>query len=133
MSHNQTSAKAIPVESAKEILDMIDDRLEVLGIDETQFFDESIVDVVREVSGRGTVVILAGLDTDYRFEPFGSMPALLALAENVQKLHAICMKCGADACRTQRLNNVGDQILVGESDAYEARCRHCYEEPTSTK
>ena len=129
VSHNTSSAKAIPVGSAKEIFGMIDDRTEVLGIDEAQFFDDEIVDVVTQLADQGIVVILAGLDTDYRYEPFGSVPQLLALADRIDKFHAICVKCGAEACRTQRLSNTGDQIQVGEMDTYEARCRNCFETP----
>ena len=129
VSHNKTSAHAIPVGKSAEILGLIDHSIEVLGVDEAQFFDPGIIHVVKEIANRGIVVIVAGLDTDYRYEAFGSMPTLLAIADDVQKLHAICMRCGEDACRTQRLSNSGDQIQVGEMDAYEARCRNCYEEP----
>ena len=131
VSHNASSAKAIPVATAADILKVIDDRTEVLGIDEVQFFDNQIVHVVKTLADRGLVVILAGLDTDYRYEPFGSVPALLALADRIDKYHAICVKCGADASRTQRLSNTGDQIELGAADVYEARCRACFVAPTA--
>jgi thymidine kinase len=104
-------------------------------IDEVQFFDEEIVSLVQQLATRGLRVIMAGLDMDFRGEPFGQMPALMAIAEEVTKLHAICMVCGEEACRTQRLvngkpaNYHDPVILVGAQEAYEARCREHHEVP----
>lgn len=106
---------------------------DVVGIDEAQFFDDEIIGVCRELCGRGLRVIAAGLDTDFRCDPFGPMPHLLASAEFVDKLQAVCHRCGGPATRTQRLVGgqpapfAGDTIQVGALDAYEARCRQCYE------
>jgi thymidine kinase len=107
----------------------------VVAIDEAQFFDPEIVPIVRQLADRGLRVIVAGLDTDFRGEPFGPMPVLMALAEQVEKLQAICMVCGEPACRTQRLVNgvparYDDPIvIVGASELYEARCRAHHEVP----
>jgi thymidine kinase len=107
----------------------------VVGIDEAQFMDAEVVEVARELAGRGVRVLIAGLDTDFRGEPFGSMPVLMSEAEKVDKLHAICMVCGDDASRTQRLVNgkparYDDPIvIVGASEMYEARCRLHHEIP----
>lgn len=127
--HNHQQVEATPVEWAVQILDQLKDNTTVIAIDEAQFFGADIVGVVKELINRGIRVIVAGLDTDFRGEPFGFMPILLTIADNAQKLHAICMVCGDDASRTQRLINgqpakYDDQIiLVGASEAYEARCR----------
>ncbi|MCS7039153.1 MAG: thymidine kinase, partial [Caldilineales bacterium] len=107
----------------------------VIAVDEVQFFDEGIIAVCNELAHRGLRVIVAGLDTDFRGEPFGPMPVLMAQAEQVDKLHAICMRCGAEASRTQRLIDgqpayYGDPVvLIGASEKYEARCRACHEVP----
>ena len=107
----------------------------VVGIDEAQFFDPEIVNVAQELAGRGVRVLMAGLDMDFRGEPFGSMPVLMSEAEDVSKLHAICMVCGDDASRTQRLVNgkparyADPVVIVGASELYEARCRQHHEVP----
>jgi len=107
----------------------------VVGIDEAQFFDDGIVDIVNQLADRGIRVIVTGLDTDFRGEPFGCMPNLIAKAETVDKLNAICMVCGEPACRTQRLVNgkparYDDPIvIIGASEMYEARCRRCHQVP----
>lgn len=135
VSHNGTSVIARPIKHAEEILENIDDSTEVVGIDEIQFFEETIIDVVDELANRGILVIVAGLDTDFRGEPFGPMPRLMAMSEYVTKLNAICPVCGSPATRTQRLINGKPAsyddpvILVGASESYEPRCRHHHEVP----
>lgn len=129
-SHNGQEVEAIPVESAHAILNLANGGTTVVAIDEAQFFDDGIVDVVQELADKHNIrVIIAGLDLDFRGEPFGSMPFLLSIAEDVTKLHAICVECGEDASRTQRLVNGKPAryddpiILVGAQESYEARCR----------
>ena len=127
-SHDATRVASIPVRSAKEILDHLNDNTRVVGIDEAQFFDDLIVEVVDKLAYRGIRVIVAGLDMDYMGRPFGPMPKLLAIAEKVTKLTAICTACGASATRSQRIGtqkglSTTDQVLVGAQDSYEARCR----------
>ena len=125
----------IVVEKAAEILDLVAPDTEVVAIDEIQFYDWAIADVCTTLADRGVRVIGAGLDQDFRGEPFGPMPLLLALAERIDKLHAICVVCGASASRTQRLiddrpaNYHDPIILVGGSESYEARCRTCHQVP----
>lgn len=127
VSHSAVSLKAEPVESSVEILLRIKDSTRVVAIDEVQFFDENIVTVVTKLAARGCRVICAGLDLDYRARPFGPMPELLAIADEVTKIHAICTVCGASAVRSQRLAKSKERILLGETDAYEARCRAHYQ------
>lgn len=135
VSHNGTTIMARPIKTAADIFEHIDDKTEIVGIDEVQFFDESIIDIAGELANRGILVIAAGLDTDFRGEPFGPMPKLMALSEYVTKLNAICAKCGSPATRTQRLINEKPAsyddpvILVGASESYEPRCRHHHEVP----
>ncbi|MGD6831971.1 thymidine kinase [Sutcliffiella halmapala] len=135
VSHNGTSIIAMPVPSSQAILDQVEEQTEVVGIDEVQFFDEHIVEVIQELANRGYCVIAAGLDQDFRGEPFGKMPELLAIAESVTKLQAVCAVCGSPASRTQRLINGKPAcyddpiILVGASESYEPRCRHHHEVP----
>ena len=125
----------VVVEKASEILDHVAPDTEVVAIDEIQFYDWAIADVCTTLADRGIRVIGAGLDQDFRGEPFGPMPLLLALAERIDKLHAICVVCGASASRTQRLidgrpaNYHDPIILVGGSESYEARCRTCHQVP----
>ncbi len=126
VSHSAQGLKAEAVENAVEILLRIKDSTRVVAIDEIQFFDESIVRVVTKLAARGCRVICAGLDLDYRARPFGPMPELLAIADEVMKIHAICTVCGAPAVRSQRLSKSKSQVLLGEKDAYEARCRGHY-------
>ena len=126
---------AIVVCEAEDILRRLDADTEVVAVDEVQFFDHSIADICDHLADRGLRVIVAGLDQDFRGEPFGPMPLLLARAERVDKLHAICVNCGASASRTQRLIDGRPAryddpvILVGGSESYEARCRNCHEVP----
>jgi thymidine kinase len=138
-SHDANRVLSTPVTSAKEILDKVDDNTRIVGIDEAQFFDDGIVEVAQKLAYRGTRVICAGLDMDFRGQPFGPMPKLLAVAESVTKLSAVCVVCGAPATRSQRmiastesktdLNDTQsqEQVLVGAHDYYEARCRLCHE------
>ncbi|ELK49030.1 thymidine kinase [Halobacillus sp. ACCC02827] len=139
VSHNGTSIMARPIESSLAILKHVTDDVDVVGIDEIQFFDEHIVEVVECLADRGIRVIVAGLDTDFRGEPFGKMPELMALSESVTKLNAICPVCGSPASRTQRLID-GEPasyddpiILVGASESYEPRCRHHHEVPNKPR
>ena len=137
-SHDGDSFVARPVRSSAEISRSVEPETSVVGIDEVQFFDAGIVDVVRSLVASGRRVICAGLDLDFRGEPFGPVPVLLALAERVDKLEAICVVCGEAATRTQRIVNgvpafFDDPIIViGAQEAYEARCRGCHEVPRRT-
>jgi thymidine kinase len=139
-SHDANRVASHPVKKAINILELVEDTTRVVGIDEAQFFDEGIVDVAQKLAFRGMRVIVAGLDMDFRGQPFGSMPTLLALAEEVTKLSAICMVCGGTASRSQRIAGAqqagsppgaqptsNEQILVGAKEIYEARCRFCHD------
>jgi thymidine kinase len=133
VSHAGASVDALVVESAKDILDFITNDVDVVAIDEVQFFDRDIIAVCNKLAKAGKRVMAAGLDTDFRAEPFGVMPELVTTAEFVTKLTAVCMVCGAPATRTQRLVNHKPAsyhdpiIMVGAAESYEARCRHCHE------
>ena len=135
VSHAGSSVESYVVSSAREILEMVKDSTEVVAIDEAQFFDDEICDVCNALAYRGIRVMAAGLDTDFKGEPFGPMPKLITEAEFVTKLAAVCNKCGAPATRTQRIINgkpasYNDPIImVGAAESYEARCRHCHEVP----
>ncbi|MBS1959698.1 MAG: thymidine kinase [Bdellovibrionales bacterium] len=134
-SHDANRILSTPVTTAREILDKVDDNTRIIGIDEAQFFDDSIVEVAQKLAYSGKRVICAGLDMDFRGQPFGPMPKLLAIAESVTKLSAVCVVCGSPATRSQRMiatsdQNAGssnEQVLVGAHDYYEARCRLCHE------
>ncbi len=134
-SHAGMAFDAVPVENAAGILDCLDDDTTVVGIDEAQFLDGEIVAISQQLAGKGIRVIVAGLDTDFRGEPFGSIPTLMAIAEQVDKLQAICMVCGEPASRTQRLVNGSPAryedpvVIVGASEMYEARCRNHHQVP----
>lgn len=125
VSHNQTAIRSTPVHSSEEILLMTSD-CEVVGIDEAQFFDRGIVEVVNKLAENGKRVIIAGLDMDSRGIPFGPMPALMSIAEYVTKVHAICVVCGDIANYSYRKVANEQQVMLGESDSYEARCRKCF-------
>lgn len=125
VSHDLHSIKSTPVTSPVKMLE-VDDDVQVVGIDEAQFFDASLVDVVQTLANKGVRVIIAGLDTDYLGKPFGPMPALMAIAEDVQKVHAICVKCGNLANHSHRLSSSTRLVELGEKDIYEPLCRHCY-------
>lgn len=132
VSHSGSSVESIVVSCAKEILDYINDDVDVIAIDEVQFFDRDVIGVCDKLARAGKRVMAAGLDTDFRAEPFGVMPELITTAEFVTKLTAVCTVCGAPATRTQRLVNQSPAsyndpiILVGAQESYEARCRHCH-------
>jgi thymidine kinase len=131
-SHDGRSVEAIPVDSSAQIAQRIEPMAQVVAIDEAQFLDDGIVDLSTSLARRGRRVVLAGLDTDFRGLPFGPMPQLLAVAEIVDKLHAICVLCGAPATRTQRLVDGlpaswgSATIMIGGRETYEARCRACH-------
>jgi thymidine kinase len=127
-SHDANKIPSRPVENSRQILELVDDNTRVVGIDEAQFFDDSVVDVANKLAYRGLRVIVAGLDMDFRGVPFGPIPKLLAIAESVTKLSAVCVICGAPATRSQRVKSENsDLIAVGAKDLYEARCRFCHE------
>jgi thymidine kinase len=125
VSHDENSLLATPIAKSSAILD-IDDSMEVVGIDEAQFFDAEIVKHAQELARRGKRVIIAGLDMDFRGEPFGPMPDLLAVAEYITKVHAICSHCGNLATHSYRIVADNATVVLGEKDLYEARCRNCY-------
>ena len=134
-SHVGANFTATPVENSEEILVILNEETTVVAIDEAQFFDEELTEVCSELAGKGIRVIVAGLDQDFRGTPFGPMPIILALAEHVSKLHAICVVCGRDASRTQRMIDgrpayfEEPTVVVGGSESYEARCRVHHEVP----
>ena len=123
--NRELASEAVP--DSKALRRALEDDVEVVGIDEAQFFDRGIVDEVMRLADRGVRVIVAGLDQDYNRSPFGPMPELLALAEFVDKMHAVCVQCGGRAHYSQRISGGDQQVLVGDVDAYEARCRDCFE------
>ncbi len=131
-SHNGTKIEAINISNPKELLEKTEPDTEVVAIDEAQFYDKGIVTICQKLADQGRRVIVAGLDQDFRGEPFGPIPELLAVAEYIDKLQAICMICGSPASRTQRLVNgkpakYSDPIiLIGAKETYEARCRKCH-------
>lgn len=127
VSHSQWRIPCEVVERSAEIRERLDPRTEVVGIDECQFFDDELPRVCTHLANLGKRVVLAGLDMDYRGVPFGPMPELLAIAESVHKIQAICTRCGASASYTQRLTEDDQRVLVGATDVYEARCRRCHE------
>ena len=134
-SHNGSKVEAINVENPNDIPNMLKEDTEVVGIDEVQFFHDDIIKIAQILADQGKRIIIAGLDQDFRGEPFGPMPKLLAIAEYIDKLQAICMVCGKSASRTQRLVNgvpakySDPTILVGAKESYEARCRKCHKVP----
>ncbi len=125
VSHDSHSIPSKPIDSPACMLQIAED-VEVVGIDEAQFFDASLVEVVQTLANRGIRVIIAGLDTDFMGKPFGPMPALMAVAEDIQKVHAICVKCGSPANHSHRLIASDALVVLGEKDEYEPLCRHCY-------
>jgi thymidine kinase len=126
VSHSEMRHESGVVETAAEIIEQIRPDTDVVGIDEGQFFDNDLVGVANELARRGLRVIIAGLDQDYTGKPFEPMPQLLAIAEYITKTHAICVRCGQPANYSQRTVEVEGQVVVGASDAYEARCRRCF-------
>jgi thymidine kinase len=127
VSHSQWRIPCEVIERSDEVLARLDPRTEVVGIDEAQFFDLGLPDICTHLANLGKRVLVAGLDMDYRGVPFGPMPTLLAIAEQVHKIHAICARCGAAGAYTQRLSEAREQVVVGASEVYEARCRRCHE------
>lgn len=125
VSHDQNSIAAIPVFTANEILDLVADA-DVVGIDEAQFFDDKIVEVCQLLADRGVRVIISGLDLDFMRRPFGPMPALISIADRVNKVHAVCMDCGAPANYSYRLSESDEVVVLGAKDKYLCLCRHCY-------
>ena len=134
-SHNGVPHKALAVSTSEELLGKVEETTDVVAIEEAQFFDEGIIEVCRRLADAGDEVIAAGLDMDFKGEPFGPMPGLLAEADEVTKLRAICARCGREASRSQRLIDgrpapvSAPTILIGAKESYEAPCRHCHEVP----
>jgi thymidine kinase len=134
-SHNGLKFNAQPIHKAADVFDILSQDTSVVAFDEAQFFDEEIISIAQDLADKGYRVIVAGLDMDFRGEPFGPMPALMARAEIVDKLHAICMVCGEEASRTQRLVDGSPAryhdlvVIVGADEMYEARCRQHHEVP----
>ena len=126
VSHDQKHIQSTPIDSSASILLLAED-IEVVGIDEAQFFDDGIVDVCNQLANRGVRVIVAGLDMDYQGVPFGPMPALCAIADDVTKVHAICVKCGSLAYVSHRKVQNDRRVLLGETQEYEPLCRECYQ------
>jgi thymidine kinase len=118
---------ALAVATSRELHARLEPGVEVVGIDEAQFFDDGLVHLLQELADRGLRVIVAGLDLDYRRRPFGPMPELLAIAEYVDKMHAVCVRCGSPAQYSQRIAGPEDQFHLGDTESYEARCRDCFE------
>lgn len=139
VSHNGTSMTSYAISSTADIWDHISESTDVIAVDEVQFFDQEIVEVLSSLADKGYRVIAAGLDMDFRGEPFGVVPNIMAIAESVTKLQAVCSVCGSPASRTQRLidgkpaSYDDPVILVGASESYEARCRHHHEVPGKSK
>lgn len=132
VSHDHTIIQSTPVESSGSIL-LLSSDIDVVGIDEAQFFDPGIVDVCNELANRGIRVICAGLDMDFKGLPFGPMPALMAIADDVTKVHAICVRCGSLAYVSHRIVEGEKRVLLGETGEYEPLCRVCYEEELRKK
>ena len=132
VSHDLHSIPCTPVKDPARMLETAEDT-QVIGIDEAQFFDDSLINVAQELANRGKRVIIAGLDTDFKGKPFGPIPALMAVAEDVQKVHAICVKCGNLANHSHRLTKSHKLVVLGEKDVYEPLCRQCYNEAMSAE
>lgn len=130
VSHDDKSINSTPVDNASSILLLADD-VDVIGIDEAQFFDQSLVEVCNKLANDGIRVIVAGLDMDFKGNPFGPMPGLLAIAEYITKVHAICVRCGNLAQFSYRKSNETGVVLLGEKDYYEPLCRNCYNKATN--
>lgn len=126
VSHDANAVLSTPISHAKELLKLNEEDIDVVGIDEAQFFDLSLIEVCETLALRGIRVIVAGLDMDYKGVPFGPMPGLLAVSEYITKVHAICTHCGNLATHSYRLVSNDAQVMLGEKDSYEPRCRTCY-------
>jgi thymidine kinase len=127
ITRDKRELEAVSVTCSHELHEKLHLQVQVVGIDEAQFFDDGLVDVVTKLADSGVRVIVAGLDLDYLRRPFGPMPRILAIAEYVDKVHAVCMRCGAPAHYSQRTAGGGEQLQLGDTESYEARCRRCYE------
>ncbi len=125
VSHNANSIPSTPIENSSSIL-LLGTDTQVVGIDEAQFFDQGLPEVCIQLAAKGIRVIVAGLDMDFKGKPFGPMPAVMAIAEDVTKVHAVCVQCGAPATFSYRTVNSGSKILLGEKESYEPRCRVCF-------
>ena len=125
VSHDDKSISSTPVDNASSIL-LLAEECDVIGVDEAQFFDQSIVEICNKLADNGIRIVVAGLDMDFMGKPFGPMPALLAIAEYVTKIHAICMRCGNLAQYSYRKSSEAQQVLLGGKDIYEPLCRSCY-------
>lgn len=125
VSHNQNSIPSTPVNNSSAIL-LLGSHIQVVGIDEAQFFDDELPNICNILANKGIRVIVAGLDMDFQGKPFGPMPALMAMAESITKVHAVCVKCGNPAMYSYRLVPNDARILLGEMESYEPRCRHCF-------
>jgi thymidine kinase len=132
VSHDDRVIRSTPVEAASQILLFAND-VDVIGIDEAQFFDDELVNVCNKLADMGARVIVAGLDMDYTGKPFGPIPALMATAEFVDKVHAVCINCGGIAQYSHRTVDMDGQVVLGETDRYEPLCRHCYMEKIKTR
>lgn len=132
VSHEGNAISSTPIDSSASIL-LMSAGVDVVGIDEAQFFDEHIVEVCNQLANQGTRVIVAGLDLDFKGLPFGPMPALLAIADEVTKVHAICVRCGSLAYVSHRLVSNDKQVLLGETQEYEPLCRECYKQAVGSK
>ena len=128
VTRDERKVEAASVSDTAELRGRLQDGVQVVGIDEAQFFDLALIDLVTELADRGVRVIVAGLDQDFSRNPFGPMPAILSLAEYVDKMHAVCVRCGGAAHYSQRIAGGREQFQVGDTGSYEARCRACYEE-----
>ena len=132
ISHNRTRADSINIDRAEEIFDHITKDTDVIAIDEVQFLDDAVIEIIDHLVQKGKVVMTSGLDMDFRGEPFSFVPVLMARAEYVMKLSAVCVRCGAPATRTQRIIDgkpakyYDPVVMIGASESYEARCRHCH-------
>jgi thymidine kinase len=132
VSHNKNSISSTPVPASSNIL-LMANGIDVVGIDEVQFFDEGIIDVCNQLANQGVRVIVAGLDMDFLGKPFGPMPALLASAEYITKVHAICVECGDLAHHSYRFTESDDLVLVGEQESYKPLCRKCFNQNQNTR
>lgn len=131
VSHDSNSIRSTPVETAANIL-LMASNVDVVGIDEAQFFDMGIVEVCNELANQGMRVVVAGLDMDFKGVPFGPIPSLMATAEYVTKVHAVCMRCGSLAQYSHRFGSAENLVLLGETESYEPLCRHCYNKQTNS-
>jgi thymidine kinase len=132
VSHDENSIRSTPVENSANIL-LLSNDVDVIGIDEAQFFDKGLIEVAAQLANMGIRVIIAGLDMDFKGAPFGPIPGLMAIADHVTKVHAICVRCGNIAQFSHRLSEKEQLVLLGEKDIYEPLCRSCYREANRKK